>query len=134
MLLILAAVVGVIYLLFFLLRRGAGKKIQENDLIKVLGSRSLGGNRALHLIDVGGSVFLVGSAEGGVRLISQITEKESLDTLRLKAAEGGHTITRSFQDMLSGLFRRGKKPFSMDESVELLKNQQERLRKLRGGT
>ena len=38
MLIILAVVVLVIYLLFWLLRRGAGKKIQENDLIHVLGS------------------------------------------------------------------------------------------------
>jgi flagellar biogenesis protein FliO len=130
MLLILAAVVAFIYFVFFILKKGAGRKIQENELVKVLGSRSLGGNRALHLIEAGGSVFLVGSSDGGVELISQITDKEALDTLRMKAAEQGHGGRKSFQEVLSGIFKPAKKTFSMDESVDLLKNQQERLRKM----
>ena len=87
MLVILAAVVGAIYLVFWLMRRSAGKKVTENDLIHVLGSRSLAGNRALHLVEVGRSVFLVGSSDGGVELVSEITDKESLDSVRLKVAE-----------------------------------------------
>ena len=59
MLLVLACVIGVIYGLFWLLRRGAGKRVQENDLIKVLGSKTLNGSRSLHLVEVGASVFLV---------------------------------------------------------------------------
>jgi len=130
MLLILAGVVVAIYLLFWLLRRGSRRKIQENDLIRVIGSRGLAGNRALHLVEVGKSVYLVGSSEGGVGLISEITDKESLDSVRLKAAEEAPAGRRSFQNILSEIFRPAKKPFSMGEGVGFLRGQRDRLKKL----
>ncbi len=130
MLLILAAVVIFIYLIFFVLRKGVGRKIQENDLIKVLGSRSLSGSRALHLIEVGKSVYLVGSAEASVGLIAEVTDKESLDGIRLKAAETGPAGKRSFQQILSDIFKPAKSRISVDQSIELLKSQRERLKKM----
>lgn len=130
MLLVLAAVVGFIYLIFYLLRRGSGKKIQENELIHLMGSRSLSGSRALHLVEVGSSVFLVGSADGGVQLIAEITDKESLDSLKLKAAEQKTIGRRSFQDVLSDIFRPAKGSFSLGQGLEALKSQRDRLKKL----
>jgi flagellar biogenesis protein FliO len=130
MLMILAVVVLVIYLLFWLLRRGAGKKIQENDLIHVLGSRGLAGNRALHLVEVGTSVYLVGASDGGVQLIAEVTDKESLDSLRLKAAEQPAGGRHTFQQILAEIFRPASKPFSVGDGVGILKGQRDRLRKL----
>jgi flagellar biogenesis protein FliO len=130
MLLILAGVVVVIYLLFWVLRRGSGRKIQENDLIRVLGSRSLAGNRALHLIEVGGSVYLVGASDGGVGLIAEITEKESLDSVRLKAAEENPAARRNFAQVLTEIFRPAKKPPTLRDGIGFLKGQRERLKKL----
>jgi flagellar biogenesis protein FliO len=130
MLIILAAVVGVIYLIFWLLRRGSGKKIQENDLIKVMGSRGLSGSRALHLVEVGNSVYLVGASDGGVELIAEITDKESLDSLRLKAAEAGPAGKRSFSTILSEIFRPAKSPLSLRDGIGVFKGHRERLRKL----
>jgi flagellar protein FliO/FliZ len=60
MVLILAAVVGVIYLIFWLLKRGFRRQLPQNDLIRLLGTRNLSGNRALHLVEMGKQVFLVG--------------------------------------------------------------------------
>ncbi len=133
MLLILAAVVGFIYVIFYLLKKGSGKKINENELIKVLGSRSLSGNRALHLVEAGGGVFLIGSSDGGVALISEIKDKESLDALRLRAAELSSVGKRSFQDVLSDIFKPAKRQFSLGEGIEALKEQRERLKKLQDG-
>jgi flagellar biosynthetic protein FliO len=130
MLIILAGVVGVIYLLFWLLRRGSGKKIQENDLIRVLGSRSLAGNRALHLVEVGGSVYLVGASDGGVGLIAEITDKESLDSVRLKAAEENPAARRNFAQILTEIFRPAKRPPTLGDGIGFLKGQRERLKKL----
>jgi flagellar protein FliO/FliZ len=130
MLIILAGVVVVIYLLFWLLRRSAGKKIQENDLIRVLGSRSLAGNRALHLIEVGGCVYLIGASDGGVQLISEISDKESLDSVRLKAAEQAPAAGRNFPQILSEIFRPARKPVSLGEGIGFLRGQRDRLKKL----
>jgi flagellar protein FliO/FliZ len=130
MILILAAVVGLIYLLFWVLRRGSRRKIQENELIHVLGSRSLSGSRALHLVEVGTEVFLVGASDGGVELISQITDKESLDSLKMKAAQQGPAVKRSFQEVLGEIFKPARTPFSMREGVDQMKRQRDRLRKM----
>jgi flagellar biogenesis protein FliO len=130
MVIILAAIIGVIYLLFWLLRRGAGRKVQENDLIHVLGSRSLATNRSLHLVEVGTSVYLVGSSEGGVELIAEVTDKESLDSVRLQAAEQSPAKRRGFQQMLAEIFNPAKKPLSLNDGIGLLKGQREKLKKL----
>jgi flagellar biogenesis protein FliO len=130
MLLILAGVVLFIYLLFWLLRRGNRARIPENDLIRVLGSRGLSGNRALHLVEVGTSVYLVGSAEGGVRLIAEITDKESIDSLRLKSAEEGPGGKRGFGQILSEIFRPSKSTFSVGDALGFLRGQRDRLKKL----
>jgi len=130
MILVLACVLGVIYLLFWLLRRGAGKRIQENGLIRVLGSRGLSGSRSLHLVEVGSSVYLVGSSDGGVELIAEITDKESLDSLRLKAAEQAPAGRRTFAQALGEIFRPAGKLFTIGDGLGFLKGQRERLKKL----
>jgi flagellar protein FliO/FliZ len=131
MLLILACVIGVIYVLFWILRKGTGRgRVPESDLIKVLGSRGLSGNRALHLVEVGSNVYLVGSSDGGVELVAEITEKESLDSVRLKAAEQLPAVRRTFQQTLSEIFRPAKTPFTVGDGIGFLKGQRERLKKL----
>ena len=130
MALVLVVVIVVIYLIFWLLRRGAGKRVPENDLIHVLGSKSLAANRAMHLVEVGSSVYLVGSTDGGVELIAEITEKESLDSIRLKAAEQTPATRRTFQTILSEIFRPAKNPFTVGDGIGVLKGQRDRLKKL----
>jgi flagellar protein FliO/FliZ len=130
MILILVVVVVIIYLVFWVIRKGSGRKVQENDLIKVLGSRGLQGSRALHLVEVGTSIYLVGSADGGVDLIAEITDKESIDSLKLKSAEANGAAKRTFPQILSEIFRPAKGTFSVGEGLGLLKNQRDRLKKL----
>jgi flagellar protein FliO/FliZ len=130
MLLILALVVVAIYVVLRLLRRKAGGRVQENDLIHVLGSRTLAGTRSLHVVEVGSGVYLVGSSDGGVELIAEITDKETLDALRLRAAEEPAGARRSFQAVLAGIFRPARNPSTMGESLGFLKRQRDRLKKL----
>ena len=130
MLLILALVVVAIYVVLRLLRRKAGRRIQENDLIRVLGSRTLAGTRSLHLVEVGQGVYLVGSSDGGVQLIAEITDKESLDSLHLRAAEEPSGARRTFQAVLVDIFRPARHSATMGESLGFLKGQRDRLKKL----
>lgn len=105
MLLVLGGVVGLIYLLFVLLKRGARNRYPENQLIRMLDYQSLSGSRALHLVEVGNSIFLVGSAENGVSLISEITDKEGLDTIHLELSQKPASQRRNFSEMLINLFK-----------------------------
>ncbi len=136
MLLIFAAVIGVIYLLYKLLRKAGAPKIGETRLLKVLSSQSLGGNRSLHLVEVGNAVYLVGAGESAVSLVAEITEKETLDNIRLQASvETGVGGRRSFADLMGGMFGRGGGKTASTGlhplSTEFLKKQRERLKKMR---
>jgi flagellar protein FliO/FliZ len=131
MILGLLVVVGVIYLIFFVLKRGMGKKIIENELIKILGSRIITGTKSLHLVDVGGSIFLVGSANDSISLISEIAEKEAKDTIRLAAAARKESLSPRFADMISSIFKpKVKKQLEINESIDFIKRQRKRLNKM----
>lgn len=100
MVLVLAAVLGAIYLLLRLIRRGAAGRLGSSDRIDLLASRSLGGNRNLHLVRVGREFLLVGAADQAVNLVARITDPESIDTLQ--AATGGAGASRSrFAELLA---------------------------------
>ena len=141
MLVVLALVVGLIYGLFWLLRRGARMKTPENEMIRVLGSRSLAGNRALHLVEVGRSVYLVGAAENGVNLVAEVKDQETLDAIRIQAAEEGGKARRSFAATLARVFNPSKTAGAagaggapgLGEGSDFLRRQRERLRRLGGG-
>ncbi len=132
MLLVLGGVVGLIYLLFVLLKRGARNRYPENQLIRMLDHQALSGSRALHLVEVGNSIFLVGSAENGVSLLSEITDKEGLDTIRLELSRKPAPQRRNFSDMLLNLFKPAdNKRISLVDSINFMKQQKDRLKKLR---
>ena len=132
MVLILGGVVGLVYIFFFLLKRGLGRKRFENDLIQILGSTSLTGNKALHLIKVGNSIFLVGSAESGVALIAEIKDQESKDHIKLEDSRSQSPEQRSFSRILRDFFKPAKdnKLKGLGETVDFMKAQQERLKRL----
>jgi flagellar protein FliO/FliZ len=132
MVLILGGVVGLVYIFFFLLKRGLGQKRLKNDLIRILGSTSLNGNKALHLIEVGNSIFLVGSAESGVALIAPIEDQESKDNIKLECSRNQSPEQRSFSRVLRDFFKPAKdnKLKGLGGTVDFMKEQQERLKRL----
>jgi flagellar protein FliO/FliZ len=107
--LILAA--GAIYGLVFFIKRFSRGGTSRDPFLKVLASTPLGTNRAAHIISVGSQAWLVGSAESGVNLISEIQDKEVLDTMLLedsrKIAESSAVGAGRFPDFKSLLRRLG---------------------------
>ena len=99
---------------------------------RLMENQTLAGNKALHLIQVGGSIYLIGSSENGVSLISEISEKESLDRLRLQTTELEHTANRkSFREALYEMFRPQGNSLYTEDTVNFMKVQKERLQKMR---
>ena len=82
-------------------------------------------------MEVGTSVYLVGSSDGGVELISEITDKESLDSVRLKAAEQTPAARRTLPaDPLGDLPARQARPFRYGRASGFCRGQRDRLKKL----
>jgi flagellar protein FliO/FliZ len=138
MVLVLALIVALIYGVFHFIRKAGGPRDDGVRFIRVLETRPLTGSRHLHLVEVGGEVFLVGSAENGVHLVSGIHDKETLDSIRL-AASRARPRAASFAGALKGFFGKaretppasGENPAESGEgSLEFMRKQKERLKKL----
>jgi flagellar protein FliO/FliZ len=125
MVLVLGAVVGLIYLVFYLLKRAGGGRTVRNDLIKVIGTQPLAGNRAIYLVQVGAQVFMIGAGSESITLLGEITDKETVDAMVLSATEANPS-RRSFSEALASFIQGGE-----GQSVELLRRQRERLQRLR---
>lgn len=137
MVLILGGVILLIYGIFFILKRFSGRKLQNNELFTIMASQSIGNNKALHLIEVGRQIFIIGTADNSVSLISEIQDKESIDEIRFKHADSGGALEqRNFKEILYRFFggagsgRPEEKNNEMNQSIEFIKKQRERLKKL----
>jgi flagellar protein FliO/FliZ len=89
MLLGLALVLALIYAIYRLLKRNAGKKeptIRGDDWMSILASTPLAPSRSLHLVRVGEEVVLVGSAEHGVTPLRVYSAEEARE-LRIEPRE-----------------------------------------------
>jgi len=131
MLVSLAVIVGIIYGIFYFVKKGVGKKIVENELITIVGSKIITGSKALHVIEVGKTMYLLGSSNESINLISEITDKETKDTLKLASTQKNQKPVR-FQDFIANIFRRDtKKQLDVAESVDFMKQQRSRLKRMK---
>ncbi len=140
MVLVLALVVAAIYGIFFVLKKASLGSTSDSDLIRPLGSRTLPGNKSLHLVEIGRQVFLIGAADHAVNLIAEITDKESIDQLVLAAAATGPGARKkSFSELLGGVIGTGRSETTASAGatasaggpLQFMNQQKERLRKLR---
>ena len=136
-LLTLAVVAAAIYGIVFFIKRVSRGGREQDPFLKVLASTPLGTNRSAHILSVGQRAWLVGAAENGVHLISEIEDKEVLDTMLLedsrRSAEspvaGGHA--GRFSDFRSLLRKLGMpSETGAPSSPESIRKRGERLKGL----
>ncbi|MDR2741115.1 MAG: flagellar biosynthetic protein FliO [Treponema sp.] len=87
MVLVLALVAAAVYGAVFFIRRASRPRDSRNPHLKILTSAHLGSNRFVYVVNVGNQAWLVGAGEGGVSLISEITDKDALDTMLLEDSQ-----------------------------------------------
>jgi flagellar biogenesis protein FliO len=127
----LGVVVVIIMVIFYAIKKGMHKKIVENELIRVLGSKIITGNKMLHLIEVGNSMYLIGSSNEALSLISEVSDKETKDTLKLRSSQAKLNSVKGFGDLIMGfLNRRRPKGQTVDHSINFMKEQRSRLQRL----
>ena len=88
--LILGFLIALIYLTLRFLRRLSLKRLSlpgTNNGIQVLGTQVLYGDRMVHVVEVGGECYLLGSSSGGVDLLDHYTEQEVKDRVILEATQ-----------------------------------------------
>ena len=88
-----AAIYGLVY--FLKSRRVSRSKVESDPFLKILANAPLAANRSVHVVSVGPQAWLVGSAENGINLISEISDKDTINAMlleeskRIAAPDGG---------------------------------------------
>ena len=71
------------FVLKFIKKVGGNRVGLDNDLIHVISTKMLKGTTALHLIEVGNQIFLIGATDNSINSIAEITDQESKDMVAL---------------------------------------------------
>jgi len=129
---VLLLVIGAIYVVMYILRRFSTSSIDGSSLIKVVGSKGLMKDSAVHLLEVGNQVFLVGTGNSSVNLITEITDQETIDNIRLNLSRGNNQSS-SFAQRISenlGIGRSKKANKQIDKAEGFIRSQRDRLKDL----
>lgn len=132
MILVLGFVIALVYGFFWLLKRLSGMKAEGEDAINLISTRPLKGDAAIHLIETGRRLFLVGSSGSSVNLLAEIDDKESIDEIRLIASRTPKS-SGGFSKLLKNHFGGGAvtpKKTKVDDPAGFLQRQKDRLKKL----
>jgi flagellar protein FliO/FliZ len=132
MVLVLALVAGVIYLVVFFLRRLSRPQAEQNPHLKILASTHLGGGRYVHVISVGNKAWLIGSGEGGIGHIADITDQEAVDAMLLEsskknAEKPGINALPAFQSLLKRFSGGNEQP--PEDRIESMRKRRERFKR-----
>lgn len=149
MLLVLGMFAGGFYYFYRFVTRRAGGSVFGGEAIKVLSVASLGQNKFLQVVDLAGKVIVVGVSDNAISLITEITEKDQIDRIRIlstrtppQAGAGG------FQEQILGevgkiigrvkeLRNRGRGQSRVEvvdnpADIEYLRRQRSRLKEMEG--
>ncbi|MBN2160584.1 MAG: flagellar biosynthetic protein FliO [Spirochaetes bacterium] len=83
MLLILGIFAGGFYYFYRFVTKKAGISIFGGEAIKVLSVVPLGQNKFLQVVDLAGRILVVGVSDNAINLITEITEKDQIDRIRI---------------------------------------------------
>jgi flagellar protein FliO/FliZ len=128
-LLVLVLVAAAIYGLVYLFKRAARRGEIDDPFLKVLASANLGSNRYAYVLSLGSKAWLVGAGEGGVNLISEVEDKETLDALLLEDSRKSAETDR-FIDFKTILRRLGMPIQAGAPSADNIRRRRERLKGL----
>jgi flagellar protein FliO/FliZ len=131
MILVLALVAVFVYLAVFFLRRLSRPQAEQNPHLKIVASAHLGSGRYVHVVTLGTGAWLVGSGEGGVSRIADITDREAVDALTLASSQKSaeeRGLVPAFQALLSRLSGGGLSRTEQDR-LENMRRRRERFKR-----
>ena len=141
MVLVLALAALAVYGVVYFLRRSTRPQTQRNPYLRILTSAHLGSSRFLYVVSVGSRAWLIGAGEGGVNLLSEIDDRETIDAMLLEESRrAGENAASRFVDFRALLRRLGGAGRSAANGVashgdaefspDILRQQRQRLREL----
>ncbi|MBO4508425.1 MAG: flagellar biosynthetic protein FliO [Spirochaetaceae bacterium] len=103
MILVLILVIACIYFIVWLLRRSMRPGVQNDPYLKKTASITLSPGKTVQVVTLQDKAYLLGVSDSSITLISEITDKELIDTMNLNAPAAGGKKTADFASLLSSL-------------------------------
>jgi flagellar biogenesis protein FliO len=94
---ILCVIIVGIYILFRLLLKNKNRIVTDSEIIKVLATYPLAANRVIQVVDIAGQVLILGVSDSSINLITEISDKEVIDRIRLMSSKESKVAT-SFRE------------------------------------
>ncbi len=98
--LILGTLVGSFYYFFRYVTKKTGIQVLGEDVIKVLAVSPVGQNKYIQVIDLAGKILVVGITDGAINLITEVTDKEEIDRIRLLGSRVAPAVAGGFQELV----------------------------------
>lgn len=139
-LIIIGLLLGGFYYFFRFVTKKTGIQLLGKDVAQVLSVIPIGQNRYLQVVDLAGKVLVLGVTDTNINFITEITEKDQIDRIRVMSARTPAAEMPTFGDFVSKQIGRllekreaKKENCEPDEDrLEYLARQRERLKKIRG--
>ncbi len=100
-LLVLGLIVGGFYVFFKFVTKKTGMQLRGQDVARILSVVPIGQNKYIQIIDLAGKVLVLGVADSGINLITEITEKDEKDRIRLLSSKDGSVKRQGFQEYIA---------------------------------
>ncbi len=99
--LILGLFAGGFYMFFKFVSQKAGLHVSGHEAIQILSTVSVGTNKFVQIIDVAGKVFLLGVSDSSINLLTEITDREEIDRIRLLSSRSTPVQNATFPEFIA---------------------------------
>ena len=109
MLTALGIVLGGLLIAFYFMKRFLKRDVggSKEQLIKVIASQYIGLKKNISLVEIPGSILVVGVSNDNISLLTKIEDKVVLDVLRQESSRGTLSLAAQLQ-RLTGKFKQAK--------------------------
>lgn len=129
MLLVLLLAAAAIYGVVYFLKRASRPSEQRDPHVKILSSLHLGGNRFVYVISVGSRAWFLGGGDGGVNLIAEIADQDTINAMILaEDRRGAQGVPGRFPDFRAMLRRLGVPVDNQVPGADNIRKRRERLK------
>lgn len=143
-LIIIGSIVAGFYYFFKFVTKQTGMSLRGEGVVDVMSTVPLGPNKFLQIVDVAGKILVLGVTDNNINLVSEITDKQEIDKIRLESSKADIAKPGGFQEHLSKYIdtvvtkvsdskkKLEKKTIQNDYDLNYLKKQKDRLKRISG--
>ena len=131
MIFVLALAAAAIYGAVYFIKRFNKQVSYDDSFLKVLATSNLGANRYVHVVYVGNKAWLVGASDGGVNVIGEIDDKDTINAMLLDdSKKASETPQGRIPNFLAMLKKFGAPVQTQTPGADEIRKRRERLKGL----